>query len=548
MVRPTHIFAHRGTPNSSSHTRVRWQPYNTSISSQSRTSPYLPTPASSVSSNSSPLHSYGEHSRHAHPLSRECQLREAQKSRYASNLVDQTVKSLCEIWHSQDIPSVFLTSCRPAVPTMQSIQTLSSDPRLYALPSPLSYPSPLPSPPSSYSQLVVYSQAPTIRPSRCELTSMRGFVQEVLRRSRTSGSVLQTALCYVEAIRAKIPELLRRDKEGLRTPAQTQHEDGAIYTMVDGLESSSDNTTLSDGLLATVRIDHTEHEAIDFFSELRLDKDNVSVQRLNISTPLPPLPPLPSPLLCPRRTFLASLILASKFMQDKCYSNRAWAKLSGLPPREIGRCERALGEALEWRLWVGKLPAAQSGSRCSLVKSISENDITTSKPIQPHLQTFSAMAAVASYPGLALQLKRCATYPIVGSCQDEPPVVPSAATIQCAARYETSEGSPAPSTCTTSPPTPDLSFSPTLTESSLGDRTIQVSSFMDVPTPPPSQFAPFVGTQNDKALTLEGPSYSTSRDVSLAPSIENQGHFPNMAPIFAECLTPSFSVSPSLYM
>jgi len=72
--------------------------------------------------------------------------------------------------------------------------------------------------------------------------------------------------------------------------------------------------------------------------------------------PLPPLPPLPSPLLCPRRAFLASLILASKFMQDKCYSNCTWAKLAGLPPREIGRCERALGEALEWRLWVGKVP------------------------------------------------------------------------------------------------------------------------------------------------------------------------------------------------
>jgi hypothetical protein len=54
--------------------------------------------------------------------------------------------------------------------------------------------------------------------------------------------------------------------------------------------------------------------------------------------------PLPSPLLCPRRTFLALLILASKFSQDKCYSNRAWAKLSGLPAREIGRCERTLGQ------------------------------------------------------------------------------------------------------------------------------------------------------------------------------------------------------------
>ena len=44
------------------------------------------------------------------------------------------------------------------------------------------------------------------------------------------------------------------------------------------------------------------------------------------------------PLLCPHWAFLASLILASKFMQDKCYSNQAWAKLSGLPPWEIGRC------------------------------------------------------------------------------------------------------------------------------------------------------------------------------------------------------------------
>ncbi|KAJ7264582.1 hypothetical protein C8J57DRAFT_1623258 [Mycena rebaudengoi] len=56
---------------------------------------------------------------------------------------------------------------------------------------------------------------------------------------------------------------------------------------------------------------------------------------------LPVLTPLPSSLLCPRRASLASLILVSKLTQDKCHSNRAWAKLSGLPAREIGRCERA---------------------------------------------------------------------------------------------------------------------------------------------------------------------------------------------------------------
>jgi hypothetical protein len=67
-----------------------------------------------------------------------------------------------------------------------------------------------------------------------------------------------------------------------------------------------------------------------------------------------PLPDLPSPLLCPRRTLMGALVLSAKFVQDKCYSNRAWAKLCGLPPREVSRCERALGDALGWRLWVGR--------------------------------------------------------------------------------------------------------------------------------------------------------------------------------------------------
>ncbi|KAF8547403.1 hypothetical protein OG21DRAFT_1384493, partial [Imleria badia] len=50
---------------------------------------------------------------------------------------------------------------------------------------------------------------------------------------------------------------------------------------------------------------------------------------------------------CPHPTFLASQILASKVMQDRCYSNQAWAKLgSGLPPHEIGQCEHALEKPL----------------------------------------------------------------------------------------------------------------------------------------------------------------------------------------------------------
>lgn len=49
--------------------------------------------------------------------------------------------------------------------------------------------------------------------------------------------------------------------------------------------------------------------------------------------------------------FLAALILAWKFLDDGFISNRDWAALVRLPTREVARCERALGNALEWQLW-----------------------------------------------------------------------------------------------------------------------------------------------------------------------------------------------------
>jgi hypothetical protein len=49
------------------------------------------------------------------------------------------------------------------------------------------------------------------------LLPLKTFVQEILRRSRTSGSVMQTALCYLEAIRPKVPEILRDEKRGIRS-------------------------------------------------------------------------------------------------------------------------------------------------------------------------------------------------------------------------------------------------------------------------------------------------------------------------------------------
>ncbi|KAJ3051887.1 hypothetical protein HK097_007101 [Rhizophlyctis rosea] len=46
------------------------------------------------------------------------------------------------------------------------------------------------------------------------------------------------------------------------------------------------------------------------------------------------------PLLCPRRSFLTSLILAHKYLNDKALSNGAWARISGLGVQEINLAER----------------------------------------------------------------------------------------------------------------------------------------------------------------------------------------------------------------
>jgi hypothetical protein len=102
----------------------------------------------------------------------------------------------------------------PLIPliTKHSINQFHS--RNTELPSPIS-PWTQPSPISpSFMPTHAPHQADHCIASQTNLVPIKGFVHEVLRRSRTSGSVLQTALCYLEAIRAKVPELVEKEKMG----------------------------------------------------------------------------------------------------------------------------------------------------------------------------------------------------------------------------------------------------------------------------------------------------------------------------------------------
>jgi hypothetical protein len=559
--------AHRGAPPAT-RTRARWQPYNAIQSLSARSSPagYLHTPASSVSS-ASPTPpqalTVSENDRLRNIIitppvvsqtPREVPIRDVQKSKYVIGLVDQAVKSLCDIWHPQDIPNAFLTSSRatvtgaqggePLIPliTKHSINQFHS--RNTQLPSPIS-PSTQPSPISpSFIPTHAPHQADHCIASQTNLVPIKGFVHEVLRRSRTSGSVLQTALCYLEAIRAKVPELVEKEKmgEGVQgepdlsgkivqgdLEAEEWRELSLDSVMADfiHMDAAVDTDSAEPEAMATVKVvdsDDAPRGASSFTSQLSTSNPDFTLSGLkshlvqNLAKkpkvpagPLPPLAPLPSPLLCPRRTFLASLILASKFTQDRCYSNKAWAKLSGLPPREIGRCERALGDALEWRLWVGKTPAGCSppSSNRPVVRSKSDGElIANSGPSEARSHAcFSTPPPPRqlSRNSQGAGLRRASTLPPSGFSQD--PLVPAPTVPEDS--WEALPWTPASVVTSVSsndsPPTPSLSHSPSSTDSSSGDRTIQMSTFIDT-TSPPSQFFPFGISDKAHPQTLDVPA------------------------------------------
>lgn len=110
---------------------------------------------------------------------------------------------------------------------------------------------------------------------------LRTYIEETLRRSRTSYSTLQVALYYLILIRPFVP-----------------------------------------------KSDFTMEQSIDCPAERALQ--------------------------CGRRMFLAALILASKYLQDRNYSAKAWSKMSGLRVCEINMNERTFLSKIDWKLHIAK--------------------------------------------------------------------------------------------------------------------------------------------------------------------------------------------------
>lgn len=125
----------------------------------------------------------------------------------------------------------------------------------------------------------------SVVPCRSESGSGRGvlplrtYIEETLRRSRTSYSTLQVALYYLVLIKPFVP-----------------------------------------------MSDFTMEQTVDC--------------------------PASRALMCGRRMFLAALILASKYLQDRNYSAKAWSKMSGLKVCEINTNERTFLSKVCWKLHI----------------------------------------------------------------------------------------------------------------------------------------------------------------------------------------------------
>ncbi|KAF9934042.1 hypothetical protein FBU30_003552 [Linnemannia zychae] len=183
------------------------------------------------------------------------------------------------------------------------------------------------------------------------------FVKETLRRSRTTLSTLQLALYYIYKIRNQVlaaQEKIRQDH--LRQRQQYQ----LPLTPNGSFDSYSDEEGKQRDYFQSISAAHAKSQ-YQKNSALPLTPPGpnhtpsaLSPLSLSSSTSTSPILAKSEPVGCGRRMFLAALILASKFQQDRTYSNKAWSKISGLPVAEINLNEITFLSLIDYRLFVSQ--------------------------------------------------------------------------------------------------------------------------------------------------------------------------------------------------
>ncbi|KAG0081630.1 hypothetical protein BGZ93_002673 [Podila epicladia] len=213
---------------------------------------------------------------------------------------------------------------------------------------------------------------------------LRTFVQETLKRSRSSYSTLQTALFYLYKIRNKVPDVyLRRREEqamlnqqrlaavqpsGLMTPPASPHHFHTAELSTPDYFSlhSDDRSTLpspSTSMASSPRSEYSPSESSPSSTASSPVSDSSSPRSVSSVSSSGSCSSTSSSssssssqsnriIYCGRRTFLAALMVASKYLQDRNYSNKAWAKISGLSIKEINANELIFLKLIDYSLFV----------------------------------------------------------------------------------------------------------------------------------------------------------------------------------------------------
>ncbi|KAG0314543.1 hypothetical protein BG000_005507 [Podila horticola] len=212
---------------------------------------------------------------------------------------------------------------------------------------------------------------------------LRTFVQETLKRSRSSYSTLQTALFYLYKIRNKVPDVyLRRREEqamlnqqrlaavqpsGLMTPPASPHHFHTAELSTPDYFSlhSDDRSTLPSPSTSMTSSPHSEYSpsesspsstasspVSDSGSPCSVSSVSSSGSCSSTSSSSSSSSQSNRIIYCGRRTFLAALMVASKYLQDRNYSNKAWAKISGLSIKEINANELIFLKLIDYSLFV----------------------------------------------------------------------------------------------------------------------------------------------------------------------------------------------------
>ncbi|KAG2225792.1 hypothetical protein INT45_011460 [Circinella minor] len=156
--------------------------------------------------------------------------------------------------------------------------------------------------------------------------STRNFIQEILKRSKTTYSTLQIALFYLFRVKKVVHEKLVRRHTIVLPPTPPSSQEDYFDDQQQQQHHNNNN--------------NNDNEDCDGPARKK--------QKRQVSERLDDI------MCCGRRMFLASLMVSSKYLHDKNYRNRAWAKISGLDIKEINAAELAFLRLIDYKLYVSK--------------------------------------------------------------------------------------------------------------------------------------------------------------------------------------------------